>query len=93
MVTSEKIFGLDYYKFGGVFTGGYVGKTRYRIERIKEQTEGEDAGEEVYFLASVWDGGNAYQVTPKEEIRQKHFPFDEEGKSKMIDWLNQEIKS
>lgn len=80
MIKKEQILSLEYYNYGGVFTGSLQGM-RYRVEKVKEE-------EVEYFVVHAWKEPYGYDVTPKEDRKQKKFIFSDEGAQKAVEWLN-----
>ena len=44
---------------------------------------------EAVFEAIIWPEPFSFDNTPEEQKTTATFPFDEEGKKQMVDWLNQ----
>lgn len=76
----DQILSLEYYNYKGIFTGS-MKAMRYRIEKIEEE-------ENKFFLVHIWQGPYNFDVTSKEEMRKKEFPFTEEGAEEVTDWIN-----
>lgn len=71
------------------FTGSYKGM-RYRMEKTSRPAEGGGEGEEeTVLMVSAWPEPFSFDATPKEQILQESFAFDEEGIRSGIQWLNQ----
>ena len=81
MIENSKILSLEFYNYKGIFTGSLKGM-RYRIEKIVEE------GEEAIFWVHVWREPYNYEVTPKVEMDKKKFPFNEDGRKEIVNWLN-----
>ncbi len=88
MITSDDILSLNFYNYGNPFTGSYQGM-RYRIIKQKEakDEEGQILKEEG-LLASIWPEPFSYEKTADELKTMKLFPFSEDGKAQMLEWLN-----
>ena len=86
MVEYDKILSLEFYNYKGIFSGSLDGM-RYRIEKKKDEVEGEEP--KVYFLVHAWKEPYNFDVTPREEMDKKEFEFTNEGKQQLVDWLNQ----
>lgn len=86
MIRKEQILSLEYYNYGGVFTGSLNGM-RYRVEKVKKK-DGQEKEEEVFFLVHVWKEPYNYDVTPHEDMKMEKFPFSNEGAQNVADWLN-----
>lgn len=88
MITSDDILSLNFYNYGNPFTGSYQGM-RYRIVKQKEtkDEEGRTIKEEG-LLVAIWPEPFAYEKTADELKITKLFPFSEEGKAQVLEWLN-----
>ena len=80
MIKKEQILSLEYYNYGGVFTGSLLGM-RYRVEKVKEE-------DNAFFVVHVWEEPYNYDITPHEEMKMKKFSFSDEGAQNVVDWLN-----
>lgn len=80
MIRKEQILSLEYYRYGGTFTGSFSGM-RYRVERIGEE-------EEYKFFVHAWEEPYNYETTEKDKMKEIEFPFSEEGAQQVVDWLN-----
>lgn len=80
MITYDEVLNLNYYK-KTAYTG-WTNGMRFRI--IRETPE--DA--EAIFHAWVWPGPYIFDITPNELKLDATFPFSEEGKIQVVDWLN-----
>lgn len=87
MITSDDILSLNFYNYGNPFTGSYQGM-RYRIVKQKEtkDEEGRTIKEEG-LLAAIWPEPFAYEKTADELKTTKLFPFSEEGKAQVLEWI------
>jgi hypothetical protein len=81
MITYDDILSLNFYK-KEKFTGSCHGM-RYRI--CKCESESGDV-----FEVTAWNGPYIYSVTPDSEKTVASFPFTEEGKKQVVDWLNEQ---
>lgn len=63
------------------YTGSFKGM-RYRIKK-----------EEDAFEAVVYPEPYCYEATPEEKKTRATFPFTEEGRSSIVDWLNDQYAS
>ena len=71
------------------FTGSYKGM-RSRMEKASRPAESGGAGEEETILTvSAWPEPLSFDATPKNQILQEGFSFDEKGIESGIQWLNQ----
>jgi hypothetical protein len=90
MITNEDILSLNYYNYGNPFTGSFRGM-RYRIIKQKETRNEEGAiVTEGGLLVTVWPEPFAFDKTDESLKVSRLFPFDEEGKSQAVAWLNEE---
>ena len=80
MIKKEQILSLEYYNYGGIFTGSLRGM-RYRVEKVKEE-------DGTCFMVHTWKEPYGYDVTPKEDMKMKKFIFSDEGAQKVVEWLN-----
>ena len=93
MITTEEILNMNFYK-KEKFTGSYLGM-RYLIKKDVIETPVEDGEEgEVnktdIFRAYVWPGPYAFSAVAEEDKTSATFPFTEEGKQQVVDWLNEQ---
>lgn len=82
MVKREDLYGIAYYK-KTVYYGSAKPDLRFRIALNKDQDTLE---------AAVWKEPYCYDVTPEDEIERQTFSADEEGLSKIADWINEKAK-
>lgn len=75
-IEKAELMPLNYYK-KSTFTGGYRGM-RYRIEKMEQE-----------FLATIWPEPYNFETTAEEKKERKQFPFSEEGREEIVQWLNQ----
>lgn len=88
MITSDDILSLNFYNYGNPFTGSYQGM-RYRIIKKKEAKDEEgNILKEEGLLAVIWPEPFAYEKTRDALKTTQLFPFSEEGKAQVIEWLN-----
>lgn len=88
MITSDDILSLNFYNYGNPFTGSYQGM-RYRIIKQKEAKDEEgNILKEEGLLAAIWPEPFAYEKTADALKTTQLFPFSEEGKKQVIEWLN-----
>ena len=88
MLTRMQLFPLNFYK-KQKFTGS-IGKMNFRLE--KKEIEVDEGEKKVIFRSSIWKGPFCYDVTKKEEITEKDFPFSEDGMNEVIDYFNEQGK-
>lgn len=82
MITPEDILNLNFYK-KEKFTGSYKGM-RYRIQKDHEEESDHDI-----FRATYWPGPYNFAVTDDSLKSSATFPFTEDGKLQVVDWLNE----
>lgn len=80
MIEANDIMPLAYFA-KEPFTGSYKGM-RYRIDSIKEEKKS------IGLIAWVWPQPFSFECTPDEEKLSETFGFDEEGREKVLEWLN-----
>lgn len=85
MIDEKEIMPFNFFKYGGVYSGEHQGM-RYVIKR---------AGEKPSFIltAAVWQGPYCYAATPAGKLTQEEFSYDEDGRSKAIEWLKEQYKT
>ena len=71
MINEKEIMPFNFFKYGGIYTGGHNGM-RYKIERTGEKPD--------YVL-------NASTAMKEEDITAKEFEYSEEGRSSAIQWI------
>ena len=81
----EQILSLEYYNYKGIFTGS-MKAMNYRIEKKEEE-------ENKFFLVHIWQGPYNFDVTSKEEMRKKEFPFTDKGAEEVTNWINEVFES
>ena len=79
MIDHNEIMPLNYFNYGGVYSGEHQGM-RYMIKRIGEKPD-------FKLAAYAWQAPYGYDATPKEEILSCEFEKTEEGRTQAIDWL------
>lgn len=84
MVKKDQILSLEYYRYKGMFSGSFKGM-RYRIEKITK-------GEEDFFEVYVWPEPYNFEMTSKEVMKEKNFPFTDEGRESVVNWINENYK-
>ena len=78
MITSDDILSLNFYNYGNPFTGSYQGMRDEEGNILKEEG----------LLAVIWPEPFAYEKTQDALKTTQLFPFSEEGKAQVIEWLN-----
>ena len=85
MIQNDDILNMNFYK-KEKFTGSYKGM-HYLVKKEKDDAEND------IFRAIVWPGPYNFATTPDEEKLSTAFPFTEEGKQQVVDWLNEQWAS
>ena len=75
-IKDTDIYKLNYFTYNRAFTGSY-GNMRYRLIRKKDEEEEAVLSAAVYPQPYCWG--------------ETEFPFTEEGRTGMIEWLNQKL--
>lgn len=84
MIRREDILSMDYLK-KTEYTGGYRGM-RYRLEKGTAKSEND---EEIAVLkVTIWPEPFNYFTTPEESKEREEFPFDEDGVTDAVAWMN-----
>lgn len=83
-IQDTDIYKLNYFTYKKAFTGSR-GKMRYRIIRQEKEEE------TVVLQAAVYPQPYCWEETEDEKKQIREFPFSEEGRAGMIEWLNQKI--
>ena len=79
MINEKEIMPFNFFKYGGIYTGGHNGM-RYKIERTGEKQD--------YVLnVLIWQGPYASTAMKEEDITAKKFEYSEEGRSSAIQWI------
>jgi len=79
MINEKEIMPFNFFKYGGIYTGGHNGM-RYKIERTGEKPD--------YVLnVLIWQGPYASTAMKEEDITAKEFEYSEEGRSSAIQWI------
>ena len=98
MIKENDIYSLIHYEYGLPYSGDYNGM-RYRIARNPlERVFGKKEKGEATLETTVWKGPFAFDTTTWEdttyldptiqEAITKEFPFTEEGRLELVEWLN-----
>ncbi len=93
MIEYKDILSFSYYKYKQPFTGSYKGM-RYRI--IYQEAQKDENGTETApdcLLAVVWPEPFSYEETDPDLMTEKSFPFSEEGRKAVVDWLNERYEN
>lgn len=90
-VTYETVLNINFYKKKKPFYGSIRGM-RYRLAREADKDEeGNESNER--FKLSVWEEPFCYEATEPEKIKDFIFDFDEEGRKKAVDKINEEYNA
>ena len=81
-IKDTDIYKLNYFTYNRAFTGSY-GNMRYRLIRKKDEEE--------VLSAAVYPQPYCWEETDDEKKQIQEFPFTEEGRSEMIEWLNRKL--
>lgn len=88
MITSDDILSLNFYNYGTLLRE----VIRECDDRILKQKEAKDEEgnilKEEGLLAVIWPEPFAYEKTQDALKTTQLFPFSEEGKAQVIEWLN-----
>ena len=95
MIGEEQLYHLIFYEYGTPVFGSEKGM-RYRVARNPLENvffnKAADKNDNATLDATVWKGPYGYQAT-KEEKFTRSFPFSEEGKRELTDWLNEQYEA
>lgn len=83
-IKDTDVYKLNYFTYSRAFTGSY-GNMRYRLVRKK------DGEEEAVLSAAVYPQPYCWEETDDKKKQIQEFPFTEEGRSEMIEWLNRKL--
>ena len=97
-ISGKDILSFNFYTYGQPFCGSYKG-LRYRIQMVKrplplpeDAPEGTKPEEEKLFTLDIWPEPFAFDVTDKEKIEHREYPFDEDNYNLIIETLNQKVR-
>ncbi|HIX14355.1 MAG TPA: GNAT family acetyltransferase [Candidatus Hungatella pullicola] len=79
MISKEKFMPMEFFK-KEAFKGSIKGM-RYRVKKEEEGLE-----------AVVYPEPFCFEATSEEKKTRKMFPFSEEGRQQVIDWLNEQYE-
>lgn len=82
-IKDTDIYQLKYFTYKKPFTGS-MEKMRYHIIRKEDE-------EEVFLEAAVYPQPYCWEETPEEQKQRQNFEFSEDGRTAMIEWLNQKL--
>lgn len=83
MITYDEVLNLNYYK-----KTSYTGWTEEMRFLIKRETPEE--GEPVFHVFA-WQGPYIFDLVDEKKKIDAVFPFTEEGKKQVVDWLNRQL--
>ncbi len=95
LIENKDSYGITYYEHGQAYMGSHRGM-RFRLARepmedvalLPEEKKGD-----AVFEATIWPEPFCYEMTPNEKKTTATFPFNMEGKEKMIAWLNEQYEA
>lgn len=84
MIDAKEIMPLNFFRYGGVYTGEHGDNKgmRYRLARIGEKPD-------FKLCAYAWQGPFAYDAMQNEKVDKKEFPLTEEGRLEAVCWLSE----
>lgn len=85
MIEDKDILPYNFFAYKGIFTGE-KNNMRYRIWRTGEKPD-------FVLRACVWAGPFASDYVDDEDKTFEEFEASEDGRSKMIEWLNEQYQS
>lgn len=83
MITYDEVLNMNYYKKTS-YTGWTEGM-RFLIRRVEQE------GSDPVFQAYVWPGPYIFDLAEDEKKFEATFPFTEEGRKQVVDWLNRQL--
>lgn len=81
VIEPNTILTLHYFDYKQAFTGSDK-NMRYKMMKIDNDK----------LLVEHWPGPYAYEYTDEEKKVREEFPFNDEGKIKAVDWLNEQFR-
>ena len=93
-IKNEDSYLLKYYEYGEAFYGSFRGM-RYRLSRDPMEAVWFKSMEEKQsgkLVACIWPEPFSFDKTDESLKVYAEFPFTEEGKESMVEWLNQKYK-
>lgn len=89
MIAYEDILNLNFYTYGQAFSGSYKGM-RYKVIQLKEQKDEEgNVISEKSLETYIWPEPFGFDKTADDQKIRRLFPFSEEGRRAVVDWLNE----
>lgn len=89
-IESEDSYRLKYYEYGEAFHGSFKGM-RYKLARNPQEVVwfcSQEDKEKGQLEATIWPEPFSFENTSDDKKTSKQFPFTEDGKNEMVDWLN-----
>lgn len=93
-IENKDSYGLSWYEHAQPYYGSHRGM-RFRIAREPMEDvalKPADKKGEATFQIIIWPEPYSFDNTPDEDKQMAEFPFDEAGKEKMIEWLNEQYR-
>lgn len=85
MLERMQVFPLNFYKKEKF--NGSMGKMNFRLGKMEKEVE--EGEKQTILLGTVWEGPFCYDATEKEKMKNREFPFSEEGICMAVDWFNE----
>lgn len=79
MLNHSEIMPLNYFNYGGVYSGEHKGM-RYMIKRVGEKPD-------FKLAAFAWQAPYGYDAMPEDDVYKEEFEKTEDGRAAAIDWL------
>lgn len=93
-ILNRDSYGLTWYEHAQPYLGSFRGM-RYRIARNPMEdvalTPADKKGD-AEFEIIIWPEPFCFEETQEDKKTTAYFPFTEEGKAQMIDWLNRQYE-
>lgn len=93
-IENKDSYGISWYEHAQPYLGSHMGM-RFRIARNPMEDvalKPADQKGEAVFEIIIWPEPFCFEKTPEEQKTRAEFPFDEEGKTAMIEWLNEQYE-
>lgn len=93
-IKNKDSYGISWYEHAQPYLGSHKGM-RFRISRNPMEDvalKPEDQKGEAVFEIIIWPEPFCFEKTPEEKKTRAEFPFNEEGKIAMIEWLNEQYE-
>ena len=85
MMDEKEIMPYNFFKYGGVYTGGHHGM-RYLIKNTGEKPD-------FKLMVQVWLGPYASTAVPDEKKTTQYFESSVEGRKEAINWLHEQYET